>query len=97
LAGKDPQSEKTFDMGDCSIPWGPVTAIENSQMARQAGASMDKVANQVHELNLAFKNLALGMQNIAGAIVKISEDQKDLIEHRGFIEVPTNGAVEHEQ
>jgi len=99
LAGKDPQSDQSFDMGDCSIPWGPVTAIENAQMTRQTGASMDKVANQANELKTAFGNVSVGIQNLARAMMKISSNQKVLIEQNlnKDIHLPTNGHVEVEE
>lgn len=45
LYGKDPQTEQTIDQFDCSEAWLPVTTVENSQMTRQAAASIDKMRN----------------------------------------------------
>lgn len=57
LYGKDPQSETMIDQHDCAIAWLPITTIESSQMSRQTGASVDKVANVVNEVKQSIGGL----------------------------------------
>lgn len=64
LLGKDPQSKKEVDQWDCAVAWLPITTTETAQMANQAGASMDKVANQVNEVGGRMQQLAMVMQGV---------------------------------
>ena len=47
VRGKDPQSNKEIDQGDCAIAWMPTLIIENAQMARHTTASVDKFFNGI--------------------------------------------------
>lgn len=51
LKGKDPQGEMTLDHWGCAIRWLPILQIETTQQARQAGASSDKVANEIKDFH----------------------------------------------
>lgn len=42
LAGKDPQSNETVNEYDCAWAWGPILAIENSQMTRHVIAQVSE-------------------------------------------------------
>ena len=47
LIGTNPQTEERIDDWGCSIGFMPTLQIETTQQQRQAGASSDKVANEV--------------------------------------------------
>jgi hypothetical protein len=90
LAGKDPQSEKTFDMWDCSIPWIPITTLETSQMARQAGAGIDKLSNITHKVGSQMEQMGKGLgalfiefQNLNENIKNLPEPGKPIIDVNG--------------
>jgi len=60
VQGKNPQGEDVFDHWGCAIAWMPTLQIETSQQSRQAGASADKVANEVakfHESMAQFNRM----------------------------------------
>lgn len=73
IYGKDPQSEKTIDQFDCSVPWLTVTTVEGSQMSRQTAASVDKVANEVAEVRR-------GISTMSGAIHAAAESIAHAVE-----------------
>ncbi len=66
LAGKDPQSEKVIDQYDCAVAWLPTVGIEGAQMSRQAGASIDKVGNEVATLKSHMSAMSAAIR-VAGA------------------------------
>jgi hypothetical protein len=47
IRGKDPQSLQEIDAWGCSLMWLPKLILEGAQASHQAGASADKVANEV--------------------------------------------------
>jgi hypothetical protein len=49
LRGKHPQGEEVLDQWGCAIAWMPMLMVENSQMQRQTGASVDKVASVMYQ------------------------------------------------
>ena len=53
VRGKDPQSDKEVDHWACSFAWMPMLLIENSQMQRQTGASVDSFRNEMVKSNQA--------------------------------------------
>jgi hypothetical protein len=73
VAGKDPQSEKMVDQGDCAIAWMPTVGIEGSQMSRQTAASVDKVANEVADVKLGLNALAGAVRVAAAGISQAVE------------------------
>lgn len=73
LAGKDPQSEKIIDQYDCAIAWLPMVGIEGAQMSRQAGASVDKVANETAELKNHLHALGAAVRVAAAGISQAVE------------------------
>lgn len=55
LRGVNPQTgEPVPDEWNCSLGHITKLLLENAQQARQAGASMDKVATEVHKVNQIF-------------------------------------------
>lgn len=63
LVGKNPQSEEYIDRWDCSLAHLPFLLLENAQQARQAGASADKVANEVRAFHETVGGVvAIGME-----------------------------------
>jgi hypothetical protein len=53
VRGKDPQSDNEVDHWACSFAWMPMLLIENSQMQRQTGASVDSFRNEMVKSNQA--------------------------------------------
>lgn len=90
LTGKDPQSEHTFDMWDCSIPWLPITTLETSQMARQSAASVDKLATVTHDVGNKVAHMAQGLAAVAKEFYNLNENVKNL-PNPNTIEIPPNG------
>lgn len=68
VRGKDPQSLQEIDQWGCAIKWLPILTIENIQQARQAGASADKVANEIRYFHASMvkqnENLLEGRREI---------------------------------
>ena len=50
VQGTNPNTGQPMDEWDCSLKFLPFMMIEVAQQARQAGASTDKVANEVRSL-----------------------------------------------
>jgi hypothetical protein len=97
LYGKDPQSEKMIDQWDCAVAWLPITTIEASQMSRQTGASVDKVANEVATLKSHLAAVA-GSIRVAGAGISqaIESGSLTVMLPSPGTEPQTNGHVEKE-
>lgn len=57
IRGKDPQSMNEIDAWGCSLMFLPKLIIENAQEARQAGASMDKMATEVKDFHTSMVEL----------------------------------------
>jgi hypothetical protein len=70
LRGKHPQGEEILDQWGCAIAWMPMLMVENSQMQRQTGASVDKVATVMHQA--AVDATALRAEAIGDIIRKLS-------------------------
>ena len=51
IIGKHPQTDQSIDAYDCAIAWLPLLVIESSQRSHQAGASVDKVANEIRSFH----------------------------------------------
>lgn len=49
LRGKHPQSGQPIDEWDCAIKWLPVLLIEGAQEARQTGAAVESLRNEIVE------------------------------------------------
>ena len=64
IAGENPNTGEQINAGDCAIAFLPFLLIENTQQARQAGASSDKVANEVN----AFHRSMVDLNDLATAI-----------------------------
>lgn len=80
LRGKNPQTHKDIDHWGCAISWLPILMIENTQQARQAGASTDKVANEIakfhatmYKQNNAFLEAGIGS-------IEVSPNSKKILE-----------------
>jgi hypothetical protein len=71
LRGKHPQGEEILDQWGCAIAWLPMLMVENSQMQRQTGASVDKVANVM--AHAAHESTALRGQMVGRIIGSISQ------------------------
>lgn len=56
LKGKDPQGNSVLDHWGCAIRWLPIIQIETTQETRQAGASSDKVANEIAKFHQSMNN-----------------------------------------
>jgi hypothetical protein len=46
VMGRDPQTDKDVNMGDCAIAWMPVLMIENSKVNRETGAAVESMRNE---------------------------------------------------
>lgn len=64
IRGKLPQAEEVTDIGDCSIPWIPVTQLEGSQMTRHVNASIDEMRKDV-------RKQAHFTRRVAGAVMRL--------------------------
>lgn len=53
VRGKNPQTDSEVDHWACSFAWMPMLLIENSQMQRQTGASVDSFRNEMVKSNQA--------------------------------------------
>jgi hypothetical protein len=73
IRGKHPQGEEIIDQWACAIAWMPMLMVENSQMQRQTGASVDKVASVMYQA--AVDSTALRAEAISDVIRKISNGQ----------------------
>jgi len=72
IMGTNPNTGASVSEFNCAIAWLPMLIIENTQQARQAGASSDKVANEVDKFRaqMARQNNALG-RVVSGAPLEI--------------------------
>lgn len=63
IRGKDPQSMEEIEDWGCSMAWMPILLIENSQMQRQTGASIDSFRNEMVSANQSsLELLKLGVK-----------------------------------
>jgi hypothetical protein len=70
LRGKHPQGEEILDQWGCAIAWMPMLMVENSQMQRQTGASVDKVASVMYQA--AVDSTALRAEAVSEVIRQLS-------------------------
>jgi hypothetical protein len=61
LQGQHPQTGEMLNEWGCAVAWMPILQIEASQQARQAGASVDKLTNEVVREGERTRNLFTGM------------------------------------
>jgi hypothetical protein len=54
LAGKNPQTDEVINDPGCSIHFLPIIQLEGNNITRQAVASTDKVATNVHNHHKSF-------------------------------------------
>ena len=59
IVGKDPQTDATIDNWGCADEFTNKLLIENSQMSRQTGASVDKVATEISRFHEGMVNMNL--------------------------------------
>lgn len=57
VIGTNPNTGETINQGDCAIAFLPFLLIENTQQARQAGASSDKVATEINQFHRSMVDL----------------------------------------
>lgn len=70
IRGKHPQGEEILDQWGCAIAWMPMLMVENSQMQRQTGASVDKVASVMFQA--AVDSTALRAEAISDVLRKLN-------------------------
>lgn len=51
VIGKDPQTGKEINNGDCAMAWTPVLMIENSKVNRETGAAVESFRNEMVKAN----------------------------------------------
>ncbi len=49
LRGKHPQTGEPIDEWDCAVKWLPVLLIESTQAARESGAAVESLRNEIVE------------------------------------------------
>ncbi len=49
LRGKHPQTGEPIDEWDCAIKWLPVLLIESTQAAKESGAAVESLRNEIVE------------------------------------------------
>ncbi len=47
LRGKHPQTDEPIDEWDCAIKWLPVLLIESTQAAKESGAAVESLRNEI--------------------------------------------------
>lgn len=51
VIGKDPQTGKEINNGDCAMAWTPILMIENSKVNRETGAAVESFRNEMVKAN----------------------------------------------
>lgn len=64
IIGKDPQTGKEIDNGDCAMAWTPVLLIENSKVNRETGAAVESFRNEMVKANDSSQQILLAAANI---------------------------------
>ena len=64
IAGKDPQTGKEVNDGDCAINWIPMLLIENSKVNRETGAAVESFRNQMVASNKVTQQILLEKDNV---------------------------------
>lgn len=59
VIGKDPQTGKEIDNGDCAMAWTPILLIENSKVNRETGAAVESFRNEMVKANETSQQLLL--------------------------------------
>lgn len=71
LRGKNPQTEEMIERWDCSLAHLPTLMLEAAQQSRQAGASTDKVANEVRAFHEKMEDMNLKTLRLEGGRGKL--------------------------
>lgn len=64
--GKDPQTGKEINNGDCAMAWTPILLIENSKVNRETGSAIESFRNEMvkaNDLNTRVLLTASGYNN----------------------------------
>tara|TARA_E500000318_G_C3469255_1_gene175835 strand:+ start:55 stop:405 length:351 start_codon:yes stop_codon:yes gene_type:complete len=59
IAGRDPQTNKEINSGDCAINWIPMLLIENSKVSRETGAAVESFRNEMVKSNKTTQHILL--------------------------------------
>lgn len=51
VIGKDPQTGKEINNGDCAMAWTPILLIENSKVNRETGSAVESFRNEMVKAN----------------------------------------------
>jgi len=57
IRGTNPNTGEDIDEWGCSIAWMPILLIENAQMSRQTGASVESFRNEMVKANEASQQI----------------------------------------
>ena len=63
VIGKDPQTGKEINNGDCAMAWTPILMIENSKVNRETGAAVESFRNEMVKANETNTQVLLASVN----------------------------------
>jgi hypothetical protein len=63
VIGKDPQTGKEVNNGDCAMAWTPILLIENSKVNRETGAAVESFRNEMVKANETNTQVLLAAAN----------------------------------
>ncbi len=72
VRGVNPQTGQEIDEWGCAVTWMPMLLIENSQMQRQTGASVESFRNETVKVNQQAQQLFVNALNQQKQINKIN-------------------------
>ncbi len=64
VIGKDPQTGKEINNGDCAMAWTPILMIENSKVNRETGAAVESFRNEMVKANETSQQLLLAAAQV---------------------------------
>lgn len=71
VIGKDPQTGKEINNGDCAMAWTPVLLIENSKVNRETGAAVESFRNEMVKANETNTRVLLAASQQAQNFIEV--------------------------
>lgn len=72
VIGKDPQTGKEINNGDCAMAWTPILMIENSKVNRETGSAIESFRNEMVKANHASQSLLLAASGATTNLIEVN-------------------------
>ena len=77
VIGKDPQTGKEINNGDCAMAWTPVLMIENSKVNRETGAAVESFRNEMVKANETNTQVLLAATMRSQNMIEVKNEIND--------------------